>query len=450
MHKTNTFAVWWLPFLCMTVLFSAHLSIGANTNALSLIFAVASYGLCLLCLVFSPKVGQAMAPYGTKAVVLLFALLLLFTGLQLVPFASGYTHPFWAWVDAPNIIALDRDAARIELVKLGALGTFFIVGLAIGLQDKRAELLFKLLIIAGGIFALWAFIDYLSVARAAPNGYVQSYRRLEAGFGSANSAATLFGVLSVLSLTFIIRTAKSVASKTSNRMVFVEQLIKRSPLPITSLLFTLTSLLLTASRAGISASVVAILVLIGWELVRSTGNKSGSVKVSGVALLALSIIALVFFMSSGLFIDRLNQTAAGSATRAQMLAAHWQAFKIAPWMGYGLGSFYLVNDTLMNAQTWRALHDLGSMHNVYLQWLEEAGIIGTTLMFSALALIIWQIWRGLRIRRRMHTWLRAILCISLLVLLHGMVDYGLQVPSIAMTWALLLGIGVGLATKRQH
>ena len=450
MHKINTFAVWWLPFSCMTVLFAAHLSIGANTNALSLIFAVENYALCLLSLAFSPKVGQAVAPSSTKIILLLFAVLLLIIGFQLAPFSSEYTHPFWAWVSAPDVIALDRDAARIELIKLGALGAFFIIGLVLGIQDKRAELLFKLLIIAGGAFALWAFIDYLSVARAAPNGYVQSYRRLEAGFGSANSAATLFGALSVLSLASIIRAAKSVASKTSNRMVFFEQLIKRSPLSIIALLFTLTSLLLTASRAGISASVVAILVLIGWELLRSTGNKSGSVKVSGVALLALSIIALVFFMSSGLFIDRLNETGVSSEVRAQMLASHWQAFKIATWAGYGLGSFYLVNDILMNVQNWRALHDLGSMHNVYLQWLEEVGIIGASLMFSTIALVFWHILRGLRVRRRMHTWLRAILCISLLVLLHGMVDYGLQVPSIAMTWALLLGIGFGLATKRQH
>jgi O-antigen ligase len=104
----------------------------------------------------------------------------------------------------------------------------------------------------------------------------------------------------------------------------------------------------------------------------------------------------------------------------------------------------------MNAQNWRALQSLGSMHNVYLQWLEEVGIIGAALMFTTIALIFWHILRGLRVRRRMHTWLRAILCISLLVLLHGMVDYGLQVPSIAMTWTLLLGIGFGLATKRQH
>jgi len=450
MLKVLGVSKWWLPVLSVLILFCAHMALGANTNVLAMVFTIPIYTLCLGCLAFIPQVRWVLAQPSFKIVSVFFVLTLILLALQFTPFLPGGAHPFWAWSSRAVAITLDYDATFRELVKLGALGAFFIIGLTIGLQDKRAALLFNLLIVAGGAFALWAFIDYLTVAQAAPHGHVQSYRRLEAGFGSANSAATLLGALSVLSLASIIRAAKSVASKTSNRMVFFEQLIKRSPLPITALLFTLTSLLLTASRAGISASLVAILLLIGWELMRSTGNKSGSVKVSGGTLLALSIIALVFFMSSDLFIDRLNQTAAGSEIRVQMLAAHWQAFKIAPWTGYGMGSFYLVNDTLMNAQSWRALHDLGSMHNVYLQWLEEAGIIGSVLMFSTIALILWHIWRGLRARRRMHTWLRAILCISLLILLHGMVDYALQVPSIAMTWALLLGVGFGLATEREH
>jgi hypothetical protein len=53
-------------------------------------------------------------------------------------------------------------------------------------------------------------------------------------------------------------------------------------------------------------------------------------------------------------------------------------------------------------------------------------------------------------RSTMLTWLRATIVGSALVLAHGLVDYALQVPSIAWQWALLLGVAAGLAIPRPN
>jgi hypothetical protein len=43
---------------------------------------------------------------------------------------------------------------------------------------------------------------------------------------------------------------------------------------------------------------------------------------------------------------------------------------------------------------------------------------------------------------------RGLACASLVVLVHGITDYALQVPSIAGFWAFLLGIGFAFGQGR--
>lgn len=208
--------------------------------------------------------------------------------------------------------------------------------------------------------------------------------------------------------------------------------------------------MLTASRGGIFSSLIAIFIFIGWEFLDTAKRKSNFFSIVGPVLIVAVMAILVFMISSGLLLDRMGSWDASANERSVMIEAHWEAFKHAPWAGYGLGSFYIINDMIMNVQNWQTLHSLGATHNVYVQWLEEAGLIGALPMFATLGVVFWSIAQGLGQRRRMRTWLRATLCISILLLLHGTVDYALQVPSIAMTWALLLGVGLGIATVRME
>jgi len=439
---------WWMPVLCVLVLFGGHFAIGANTNALALLLAGLGFGLCLLSLAFIPRISWILTHRNFLIALLLFTITWLMLCLQLTMYLPGGAHPFWQWTSAPPVVTLDRDATLRELIKLGALGAVFVTGLVVGADDKRAMLLFHLLILVGALFAVWAFVEYITQANLAVRGNVQSHLRLTAGFLSANSAAALFGMLCILSLAAVLRSAKQIIGESSKLMAFIEHLIRNAPVAIIALLFTLTSLLFTASRGGVLACLVAISVFAVWEIVGLKGSKNSGSKIIGVFFLAFILMVLIFLNSSELVVDRLDGTSASAENRWQIMSAHWQAFLAAPWTGYGLGTFYLINDMSMNAQNWGALRDNGAVHNVYLQWLEEAGIIGTALMFTTIGFILWVMYRGLRLRRRMRTWIKAILCISILLLLHGTVDYGLQIPSLAMMWALLLGTGFGLSTKR--
>ncbi|CAN5295475.1 hypothetical protein BH09PSE2_BH09PSE2_23690 [soil metagenome] len=85
----------------------------------------------------------------------------------------------------------------------------------------------------------------------------------------------------------------------------------------------------------------------------------------------------------------------------------------------------------------------------YVQWLEEVGVVGAVPMFATVALLLGLIVRGLWVRKSMRSWLRGVLAVTLVILLHGLSDYALQTPSIANTWAMLLGVGLAVATGKR-
>jgi O-antigen ligase len=168
-------------------------------------------------------------------------------------------------------------------------------------------------------------------------------------------------------------------------------------------------------------------------------------------MIAAAVVGVGALLASSGTVARLGGTTLLDASdRLTAYEVHTEAFLAAPWRGYGLGTFSALNDVLQTAENHHDLDELHALHNVYLQWLEETGVAGASFMFASIACILAHIWGGLSQRARMLTWLRAMLMASLLVLAHGLVDYALQVPSIAWQWALLLGVGAGIAAPRSR
>ncbi|PHR59903.1 MAG: hypothetical protein COA47_08980 [Robiginitomaculum sp.] len=441
---------WWNPLLSLLILFGAHLMYGANSSAYAMLFTSLSFAICIISLVTTRDSVKILATAEFMLVLGLFTLTVLILSLQLTPFLPDWPHPFWDWTNSNAVITLDKDATVREIMKLSGLGALFITGLLAGENHNRAKLLFEFMTLAGAAFAIWAFVVYVSQANEAPNGQIKSSLRLAANFGSANSAASLFGILGLLALASIFRKSKKITNHDNKLSWFAENLINQLPTALIALIFSLTSLLLTGSRTGNLAAIIAFSSFVLWEFLSAKRRANASQGLAGPFVVLFLLLALVFYISDDLLFLRLERSTLQSGLRIDMISVHWQAFLNAPWLGYGMGTFYHVNAMLMNSQNWNSINTIGAVHNLYVQWLEEAGIIGTASMFTLIAVILRTTLSGLRRRRRMRTMFRALICISLFLLLHGMLDYGLQVPSIAMTWALLLGTGFGMATAKNR
>ena len=232
-------------------------------------------------------------------------------------------------------------------------------------------------------------------------------------------------------------------------MTIVEASLRHASLPGLALLFSLTCLALSASRAGIAVSITGLLVFVMWENLSASGR--GKLGRDTAAILTILVGGLIAasILSGELALSRYGDAASETSGRMVLFEAHWAAFKAAPWFGYGLGTFPVINQMAQTAENWRHLNFAGATHNIFMERLEEGGVFIAAPMFTLIGLILLRIFRGIRSRRVMATRMRAILVASLILIGHGITDFALEVPSIAMYWALLLGIGAGLAASRS-
>jgi O-antigen ligase len=169
------------------------------------------------------------------------------------------------------------------------------------------------------------------------------------------------------------------------------------------------------------------------------GRRPGAAALAAAGVAAV-VVLLLALNGNQLFLDRFAAAAEAGGDRAVLVQTHWQAFLRSPLTGYGLGSFPELNNQVMTPQTFPALAATTQLHNVYLQWLVEAGLLGALPMFAAVALVLWTAGRRGLQRRSGRTLVAGLLAADVVVLLHGLTDFSLQIPSIAALWALLLGL----------
>ncbi len=449
MREFWTIRGWGFVAGACVLVFAGHMFYGANTNALSMLFSSSAYILCAFAFALTFRAESAEFLHHHRSLGLLFLFIIVAGFLQLTPYGIGGPHPLWMNVDGPAAVTVDRDATIRALLQFGGLGSVFLFGAALANDTRRARFVFSLLMVAIAVYSVWAFTTFM-LAPGTIYGTVQPFfhSRLAASFLSANSAATLFGTFSVLAAAEFVQAIKYRGQQAGSRATVIEGKLRRAVLPGLALVFTMTCLALTASRAGIAVSTAALFILVGWELLATNRQRISWRVPASVFMIFAGVLIAITILSGELAIDRYGSLASNFIGRIDIFEAHWAAFLAAPWSGYGLGTFATVNQLVQVSENWQELNFIGAVHNVFIQALEEAGVVIGTAIFTLVGLILFKIFRGVGRRRRMALRLRAILVVSFIFIGHGITDFALEVPSIALYWSLLLGIGAGLAAPR--
>jgi O-antigen ligase len=409
------------------LLTAAHLLFGANQPAAAA-WLTAALGAALLIALATP-LGRSLDALGGAAVpAVLFGLVIAAALWSLTPWGPGGAQPAWNWAGiAPGSLTIDRSATQLEIIKLLGLACAFGLGALQGVRRDRAQATIEAIVWIGGVHAAISLITFLSGVQVAAGG------RLTGGFLSANSGGTVFGILTVLGLALFLRAWSRTEGLGATRRMTA------SSASIACLLLTAVCLILTASRMALVATLFASGGLLLWTLATRKRDR-GAIAVGGGLLIAVAGVLLAG--GNDLLWSRLAATESGMDVRGQLFAVHWSAFTASPVFGWGLGSFDAVNLQRMTAETAPQLWSMRATHNVYLQWLEEAGLVGAAPMF----LLIGWILVGATLRSgggRGQTLMIGLICASGVVLIHGLTDFALQVPSIAAFWSFLLGLQYG-------
>jgi O-antigen ligase len=133
----------------------------------------------------------------------------------------------------------------------------------------------------------------------------------------------------------------------------------------------------------------------------------------------------------------------------QRIEAYMSAWAESPAFGHGLGSIGDAGSqttTLFNA---KAMLAPGQAHNVAITWLVETGILGLALLVLIVGAMYTRIFSALRNRNTPRTFLRLAVGAGVLLLIHGLTDSSLDLPSATWLYAFLLGAACGVATGRR-
>jgi len=434
------------PALIVLALYGQILLFGGNRTDLALAFS-GLWFLALALLAMRPWARAALEDARLGSIGVCFAGVLAVIVLSLTPWAIGGPNPLWTWVHGARAMAsIDPFATVVEILKLMALAAIFLIGLLIGADDDRAKSCLRWFLRLGLVYSLWAFYDRVTNPFwlfGAPRAF--DPHRLSASLGSANTASVMFGALILLNLVDLDRRRQKHPLGRAFTLRNLEPLLSDIALPMLGLASAGTCLVLTMSRSGLLATAAISVTMVAGALAARARRDRMSAPVLAAATLVAGLVLISLALNFDALQARLSFLPGDALARRTIFTAHWGAFISAPLSGYGLGAFERVNAMIMNQSNVTALETLGAAHNVYLQWLEQAGVIGAALMFLCFGLITLRVARGALRRRRMRSWLVGILAVITLFLAQGASDYALEVPAMAALLSLLMGLGCAIA-----
>ncbi len=418
----------------VTLVIAEIVAFGASDVATAAVFGALHAAFLLILLAtcgWARKVpGVLTSPWpGLLSVALLIA-----TVWSLTPFGPGGAHPVWRYLsDHGGAITVDRSSVVLNVLRLVGLACLFLASQIIGASETRRRVLVWFLLLALGAFAAVAIVDHVSL---------RAGHRLTATLLSANTAATLMGVCLVFAVMFF-----SQALQRTGGSLRLDKLGLDASLSVGFAAVFAVALAMTASRGGILATVVGLAVLLIWQVL-AQGRRVRAVAILGGAAILLAVIG-VAMRSADLTAARLENLGSDATVRKAIFDAHWEAFKTSPWFGFGLGSFPIVNQLIETSENLPVLFDIRATHNLYLQWLEEAGIVGSVVMLAWLLAAFWRAGVDAVKPGMTGALARAAIAASVLVLVHGVSDFAVQAPALQALFAVGLGAMTATAPPRR-
>jgi O-antigen ligase len=426
-------SAWLWPALPVGACYLACALNGADEAFFALALSATAALLLLSALSTSAGGERLRRIHGLGPPATAFLLTILVVLWSLTPFAPGGPHPLWFYVSGTGAVAIDSGRTGIEIFKLLGLACMFYLGLIFGASDDQARRLRYATLGLGVVYAIWSLAELVRPARAFG-------QRLSGGLPSPNLAGTVFAALILLSLPLLLRRPRS-----PDRLSKGERAIGAYGPPAALVLLFGTCLVLTASRGAMLSLAVAVCAFFLLQVL----TRKLKLRDALIALVATAALAAIFLLVKGsTAIQRLGEGLTDANGRAPLFAHHWSVFLASPLFGYGLGAFDALNKLTLDAGLYPSVWAVRAAHNVYLQWIEEAGVVGATPMFLCIALIIGKVVRRAGARSRSRSWVTALLAVDVLLLVHGTTDFSLQTLAIAMLWALMLGLQLGMVAPR--
>lgn len=445
---------------------SAVLAYGANGTTQVNVIAILSSALLVAAVMFA-HTTNAVHPtvkIGTFA----YLLVALWALVQTLPLPAGLANPAWLVArqfDIPvtsSTISLAPSITISSIQRLAIPFNIFLSGLHLFTDDHRAKRALRTIVYLSSVIAFIGLIQFLFAPDvlifSEKSHYLDSYTF---PFINRNTAATFIGLTIICTIAEIQQEWKryEVRSAFQNFVNINGRLNLANFFPIVLLVVLLvvdiTALALTKSRGGIGASVLALCVFFGWLAIADAGKQRPSTtggrvyrrsSIAGIVLY-IAVVALIALLISSRAIYR-GQVQGFDDTRLCILPSLLSALERNWSMGGGLGAFYWIFAPYRDPSCGVAGY-WDKAHNFYLDGVIALGVAFIIAACACLTALISTYASGYKNRRSMRIYPIAGLATVVLVGVHSLVDFSLQIPGLAAFYAAIAALTICISVGRN-
>lgn len=354
------------------------------------------------------------------------------------------------WAFAVTGAAGRLDRALPTLAVLFAAGAVWTVGYVCARRRGVLDIAWAGLVWSSLVYCVWTFFRHIADALASAQGIAAP----GPDFETAPTAALLFGLFALIAAARVLHVVKQMDAQSLSRAMMIDRLFRDGLGGLLLLGFSATCLILTGSRVGMLFAAAVLLFQAWWDTRAITGRDHRSRWVRVLAQATPLAAAAIAAWGVGLAYMR-DETVIGAVAsqdilpRLQRLQVYFAAWLEQPFLGHGLGSIAQVRDHAMTLANAEALGAPGGAQNVVLHVLVEAGAAGLVVLALALGAVHAGLLRAIGAVKAPRTFLRLAFAASLLMVLHGVADSSLDLPSAIWLYAFLLGAACGVAVFRR-
>jgi O-antigen ligase len=451
-------------WLLVAIVAWAPFPLGSNRpwSAMIVVLLVASLWAIWLAANWN-QMGTVLRYARPVRVPLFLAMMALAWGVvQVLPFVPpGWAHPIWSIASdglkqkLQATISLDPWRTEAEVMKLAAYGMAAWMAYFLSRDAIRARRLFLALIVVGSVYVLYAWLFGLldwhqfQLFYFAPN----VGNRVAAPFVNRNTLATFSGLITLCcGLKLIEQGQRAVILERGKRhfaLSLVEFAFGSGVTILVATVLSFSLVIATGSLGGTIATVSAIVAVAAVSLSARIRERLDRATAITMAILATSLIALVVLSGSELA-ERLSEMASTGSVSEDLRVSLWSATERmihdAPLLGLGLGTFEKAYPLYAQGMF---PFVMDRAHNDFLELAAGWGLPAAIAWWTALGWLASICARGAFARNRDRLYPLAGFGATVLVGVHSMFDFSLQIPAVALLYSVMLGLGVAQAFSSQ-
>lgn len=381
--------------------------------------------------------------------VLLFLLACLWAFVQTTGLTPEALHdPLWQQasrlLDRPltGSVSADPTAGRDGLMRLVAYGGMFWLAAQFGREPAHARRIIWCVALVGTLYALYGIVIF-----STGNKWILWYERwayggdLTSTFVSRAAFGAFAGMALLSALALLLRSgAQNIGGRQSWRgamTAYFDALPASFYGLVMACLILATALMLTHSRGAVAVTAIGLAVMLTGCLLRRRTRRR-----YWVAAMCLILVAGVTMMelSGRVTLGRALMLADQGTGREAVHAVTRRGIEAAPLTGRGLDTFRQLYFQYRDYSIPWESPRYDKAHSTYLELILELGYGGFGLLMAALCLITARLVSGVFSRRRDVIYPAWGLGMTALVGTHALLDFSIQMPAVAATYAAILGV----------